>query len=189
MAGPEGTLEFKFTGLDDLDRALDELSSELKSDILATALSRAAKPFLVRASQLAPRGTEPKPEKKRLANSMRTSRRMSRTQRLVLESAGAARVLAGSSSPHAHLVEFGHAIVVGRRPTSRILRRRDTRERVGFVKARPFLRPAWDTTRDVVMASIKDEIGAALQRRIKQLARRAQRGALTVKDVRQVLGD
>jgi HK97 gp10 family phage protein len=102
--------EFRFNGLDSLDRALNELGAELKSEILATALRRAARPFLRRARQLAPRGTKPKKESKRLANSIRTSS-LPKGRRERFEMAGAAGIRAGARAPHAHLVEYGHAIV------------------------------------------------------------------------------
>jgi len=46
-------------------------------------------------------------------------------------------------APHGHLVEFGHAMVVGGKPVGK------GGVQIGFVPARPFLRPAFDAVNAV----------------------------------------
>jgi HK97 gp10 family phage protein len=181
---------FSTAGWAELDAALDELGSELKSDVLHDALSKAAQPFLERARQLAPRANpsrEPNPAK-RLQASFKTSRKGSRLQRLVLSADGAARIVAGSTAPHAPLVEYGHRIVLGKRATTRAGRKSQNRAIHGTVPPHPFLRPAWDATRDQVVASIKDQIAIALEKKIRVLGSRARAGTLSRTEARKILG-
>ena len=186
-------LTFRLEGLEELDAALDALGEELKSEVLTDALRRAAQPLLDRAKQLAPRSDDPL-QKRHLADSIKTSRRGGKRARLLLSVSGAASILAGPSAPHGHLVEFGHAIVVGGKASAR-LTRRDLRAgkkagtTIGHVPAHPFMRPAWDSTREEVVNSIKRQIGEALERRIKSLARKARTGKFTKKDIGLLFAD
>ena len=62
---------------------------------------------------------------------------------------------AASKGYHGHLIEFGHDIVVGGKKGKggRV---------VGRVKAYPFMEPAWERTKDKVLASVGEILGNKL---------------------------
>jgi hypothetical protein len=53
----------------------------------------------------------------------------------------------------------------------------------GYIPAMPFLRPAWDANKVVVLERLKVELWAAIQRSARQLARKAERGTLTARQI------
>ena len=55
-------------------------------------------------------------------------------------------------APHAHLIEFGHLIKRGKRGKS-----------TGFVEPHPFMRPAWDATKDQVAGAIVEEFHSLIE--------------------------
>ncbi|OIO01102.1 MAG: hypothetical protein AUJ49_08470 [Desulfovibrionaceae bacterium CG1_02_65_16] len=57
-------------------------------------------------------------------------------------------------SPHAHLVEFGHLLVLKNRKTGLV-------KVVGHVPAHPFMRPALDSARSRLIAKLQAMKGAA----------------------------
>lgn len=75
-------------------------------------------------------------------------------------------VLIGSTSPHAHLVEFG----TGPRHHEK------TGKFTGVMPAHPFIRPAFDETKGQVIAAFKSELAMEIQRTDARLARRAAKG-------------
>lgn len=69
-----------------------------------------------------------------------------------------------SQAPHGHLVEFGHWLVEGKRPGRG---QPDTRERIKWVPAYPFMRPAYESAGDRAVAAM---IGRGTERLPELLA-------------------
>jgi HK97 gp10 family phage protein len=82
---------------------------------------------------------------------------------------------------HAHLVEFGHRMVVGgtvsrlkkQWSASRSSRtgKRGGGRVVGFVPAKPFMRPAYDATKGQAMAIAEQALRVGIEREAKKLAK------------------
>ena len=90
-----------------------------------------------------------------------------------------------SEAPHAHLVEFGHRMVVGgtverlrggTTPLSKQTGKRGGGRVVGFVKAKPFMRPAFDSTKGQVMAIAERALRIGVEREAKKLAKTWAKG-------------
>lgn len=74
-------------------------------------------------------------------------------------------MLIGATAPHAHLVEFGT-----------VERFHKSGKSVGVMPAQPFIRPAFDAKKGAVLAAIKSELTAEIERTTARLARKAAKG-------------
>lgn len=182
----------QFKGGREFSRFLQGLPKELSAKILESSVHAGARIIQQRAREKCPKPTDRRrPGTKRLADTIGA--------RTVELDAAHAVVHVGSSAPYAHLVEFGHQIVA-RGPTRRrvsITRvsasGRVTRGRAlevdplaprhrpgaatGFVPPRPFLRPAFDESREQVIAKIADIMGRKIAVYARQHATTSQLAA------------
>lgn len=71
----------------------------------------------------------------------------------------------GASAPHAHLVEFGT-----------VERFHESGKSTGSMPAQPFIRPAFDNTKDKMLGTIKSELTDEIERTAKRHARTAAKG-------------
>lgn len=182
-----GQLIATYSGLDDIDRAMNALGEPLKRDTVIRAMLKASRPTVLAAKariHSTPRRKGIK--KKHLRSAMRV-------QAMPEAVRGLYAVSIGAKAPHAHLVEFGHANVTGKvtRAESSSRRRRrivkDTRRATGTrTPPHPFLRPAWDTTSREVIDGFVAEIRLEFERTMGKLRARADSGALTARDVRSL---
>lgn len=133
------TVTVKIKGAKLLNNALKNLPQAVERKLAMKALRKGARVILKEAKARAPvrRGTL----KKSLA--IRTPPRQTKS---------APRILVGATrdAPHAHLVEFGHAIVVADGA-------------VGFVAAKPFLRPAFETRKADFLKIAGQELGRLIE--------------------------
>jgi HK97 gp10 family phage protein len=137
----------------ELEAALKQLPKATGKNVLRRALRNAAKPTAAAAEAMAPLGPTGN-----LRASMTIGPKKSR--RGIKSPKTGVEIYIGPSYPkgfHAHLVEFG-TIKTG---------------------ARPFMRPAWDSTKQEVLESISAELWAALAKSARTLARKAERGTLS----------
>lgn len=90
-----------------------------------------------------------------------------------------------SDAPHAHLVEFGHRMVVGGTVErlkggligiSKRTGRRGGGLVVGQVAAKPFMRPAFDSTKGQAMAIAERALRIGVEREAKKLAKTWAKG-------------
>ena len=123
-------------GAKELRSALLEMDATVRGPLLRTSVYRAATRIRYRARQLAPRRTG------------LLIRKISVYRRRANPMTGTAVVRAGA--PHAHLIEFGHRVVRGRRGGSQRV--------VGHVPPQEFLRPAFDAESGRAAAQIMDEL-------------------------------
>lgn len=186
------SLGVSVSGLEELQRAFDDLGSVGQKSALQAALKKGAEIVAAEARLLAPRGTDIGPRlkgKPHLADSIIVRTTLSASQR---RKRGGRRqeaeVFVGATVPHAHLVEFGHANVKTTGGHEWVTRGRGQRVRlkkvalkrvVGHVPPHPFMRPAFDLRRKEAAAATFQELGVAVQRVAKRYAGQAARGKLT----------
>lgn len=72
----------------------------------------------------------------------------------------------GQGAPHAHLIEFGT-----------MPRHHDSGKFVGAVMADPFMRPAWDAHRPLLLERLGKEVWANIEKTIERARRKAEREA------------
>jgi HK97 gp10 family phage protein len=142
-------LQVKVRGFAELDTALAELPKALRRNVVRQAAVKALTPVRDLARALVPLRTGA------LLESIQVSTRLTRRQRRGrAERAYTVEAYVGSGGKgarHAHLVEFG------------------TKK----MAARPFLRPAWDTTKREVLEILKLELWRMLAKAARRLAAKA----------------
>lgn len=147
MSGP---VSFKIEGLSQMDAALGELTKGTARNTLRRVGVKALQVFADRASELAP--DDPASGPPDLHRSIKVGTKLTpRQQRMAKksDSKSFAEVYAGADkdvNQYAHLVEFGD----------------------GNQSPQPFMRPAWDETKDQVLknvvSSLKPEIDKSVAR-------------------------
>lgn len=141
-------------GAKELDRALAQLPNATSKSVLRRALKNAGKPTATLAERTAPLGPTGN-----LRDSVSVELKLTQSQQRRRAKAGDVEMFIGATAPpgyHAHLIEFG---------TSKM-------------SARPFLRPAWDSTKQKVLDEIESEIWKSLSKAARTLAKKAQAGTL-----------
>ena len=171
-------MNLTFHGGKEFARFLKQLPGAISAEILETSLMAGAQIIVERAQ-----GKCPKPAIRRRPNTVRLADSIRATTKE--KDAAHAIVNVGTNVPYAHLVEYGHQIVprgparerisvtsVGR--TGRVSVRTtivaNTKRQGsgGFVAPRPFLRPAFDESREEVV----NRIGQVMGKEIEVTARR-----------------
>ena len=177
-------MQLTFTGGREFARFLKQLPAAISGEILETTLNAGAQIIQARAREKCPKPAERRrPGTVRLADSIRFSTKE--------KDAAHAVVNVGTDVPYAHLVEFGHQIVArgpmrahvsvtkvsasGRVTISSEVdpdtKRFQTAGATGMVAARPFLRPAFDESREAVVRRMGEVMGNAVEVASRQLAK------------------
>ena len=151
-------LEFAISSKN-LERALKRLPKAMGKSVLRAAAKKALRPVLTAAQANAPVGRTGR-YKKSFAIKSTLSKRQRRGRAKL--SRGGVVMYVGSTDSKAHLLEFG----------------------TFKMRARPTLRPAWDANKHRVLAVLSDEIWFALARAARRLAKRAEAGKLSSKQIR-----
>ena len=137
-------------GLAEVKTALRELPDATAKNVLRRVGRRRLEPVAERARSLVP------VDQGELRDSIAVSTRLTRRQRAKHQKLGPddVEVFAGAGPhPQAHLQEFGT-------------------EHHG---PQPYMRPAWDAEKDGVLAGIKDDLWAEIEKATKRLAARARK--------------
>jgi HK97 gp10 family phage protein len=147
------TMEFK--GGKQLEAVLLQLPEAIRGEILQQALVAGADPVRTAAADNARTRRWPRrrPESVALADSIKIT--------LGAQDATHAEVDVGTKKRTAHLVEFGHAKVVGRG---------NDRVTIGQVPAYPFLRPALDEHKEEALDRIGEALGKEIETAFRRLA-------------------
>jgi HK97 gp10 family phage protein len=141
---------FRFEGIKEVEALLDALPKRVGPRELTKVLRKNAKPLIERGRELVPK------RKKSVSKSLG-----------VIAGRGAGKGVSvyvgprrskGQNGYAAHLIEFGTAARV----------RKDGRS-TGSMPANPFWRPAWEQTKDQVVAGIKLDIQALLDNNFKDV--------------------
>lgn len=170
-------------GFAHLAGAFRAIGQSQSRSVVRKAMIQAYQPAAALARAVAPRGEEPV-RRKRLAETIVVSeRRRGDRRRGNANTRERVTLYLGPTDPKGHLVEFGHLLVRGKRLTKR--RRYATGQRViGHVPAHPFMRPAWDATKEQVLELFRVFTARELRRTAKNWARRAERGKLSKRAVK-----
>ena len=166
--GPQGT-SIRVEGVSELGAALQELPDSVRGQVLRNMLTLAARP-IARAATTALRAAIVGPDRSVTKSLRRTGVRVTarltrRQQRYRRVGRDDVAVFIGPTAPNAHLIEFG--------TKPRIQRK--TGRYTGRVQARPFLQPAWEAGKAQFLASLGTSLARALERKARQLVRRADR--------------
>lgn len=179
-------------GLEELERAFNELPKGMGRNVLLRALRKAGTPVANEAKSRAPRGKDPRRRGSKKQRKSGQSARMgsmadSIRVRAVRATPGGTEVTVaiGPSSAHFYsrfleygthgsiLRRLGQAIKSGASATAaRKALKAEAAAKPHRVPARPFLRPAWDHNRDSVAGSIGETIWAELLRTLDRVRRR-----------------
>lgn len=186
-------ITMSLSGVDELLAAFAELGQVGSRAAMQDALKKGAEVTAEAARRMAPLGMNAVGEggapKKALSNSIAVRSRLSRSQERKRGGRRAeAEMFVGSTAPHAHLVEFGHLLVKARHEGAKALRGRKgkkklvavkTKRVIGHVPAYPFLRPAFDSTRNEATRVIFRSFGDSVTKVAKRYRRQAERGKLS----------
>ena len=172
-----GSFSFELKGVKELTRLLDQLPTvAMKKTVLRNALKKAGNPVAEAARANVPGGLR---DSIKVSPSLKPSQRKGRQDRSVVT------VYVGSSSPVAHLVEFGTVERILDEP--RLVKLGDRWIRItttGFVSPNPFLRRAWHAMKMPALGIFADEMKNELYKSAGRLAKRAAAGKLTASQVR-----
>lgn len=160
-------LRFRITGTSEIAKALQGLPSSVGRDVAMDAMTQAVEPLVAAARALVPVG-----ETGGLKASLGFAVRQYKNGRVTFGVIGARRGFgvdnpgskSGRTEPanYAHLVEYGHAI---------------DGDAVGWVDAKPFLRPAWGATKGrvalILGEELKSGIAIAATRRKRRITKSA----------------
>lgn len=147
-------MRFRLEGLEETVRNLGELPKATRRNVLRRVLKKAGQPIAAMAAASAPRG-----ETGRLIGSIEVATQLTARQRRGAKvnevEVYIGPVRRGRVLNYASFVEFGTI---------------DT-------AAHPFMRPAWDSGREVALGIIKVELGREIEGAASRLARKAARAA------------
>ncbi len=139
-------MSIKVTGFEALDRELAKLPLKIQNKVVKKMVREGAKVVQKAAKQKAPRKTG------RLrraiivrAKTRRETRPETVAAKVMIRSKATKR---GAIAPHAHLLEYGHQLVKGGKLGS-------GGKVIGFVAARPFMRPAFDNNKSKVINTMR----------------------------------
>ncbi len=152
------------TGVDQIDNVLKGMPRQLTDKVLQTANAAAAKPLITRAQLMAPEG--PNGYVVDSIGVVKTGfNQVASLQRGVGAISVGPRRGGSYKGWHAHLIEFG---TKGRYTLGKGRIRKVVNAFRGIMKARPFMQPAFEATKNVVLASINTEIGKKLNAFMKK---------------------
>lgn len=175
----KGAFKFELTGMKELMDALEQLPTvAMQKGAIRNALKEAGKPIAEAAKENVPVRTG------KLRDSIKVSTSLKATQRKGRFDRSSVTVYVGSSSPLAHLIEFGttkreledpRIVTIGGR-TVKITN-------TGQVSPRPFLRQAWDANKEKVIKIFGDAMWVQIQKAARRLAKKAAKGTLTRRQI------
>lgn len=160
----------KVEGLKELDEALKGLPAATGKNVMRRVGRKALGLVIAAAMPLAP--VQKGPGGGKLRRSLAVSTKLSRRQAALarreaaVEGKASITVYAGASAlPHAHLNEFG----------TKDRYQKTTGKFVGRMKAKPFMRPAWDSKKGAVLDSFRTDMWTEIDKTAQRLARKQAR--------------
>lgn len=174
-------MSFTMSGTNELDRAIKELGDKITHGPAKKALEAAVQPMVDRMKQMAP--VETGALRESIGFKTKRYRRSKNTLALVGPKSGTmwqtgpdTVTMGRNPARYAHLVEYGHAQVHGGRKTKGKSIRKNTISGKGFIEPKPFMRPAWDATKDQVYDTIRAQFGAEVIANANRMRRRKAKG-------------
>lgn len=148
----------KLTGFKEMDLVLQELPRSTAKRTAQRAMEKALQPTADAANGMRPKGLPPVVINRKLNKSQAREFKAEDTET-------SQTMFVGSPSPGAHLFEFG----TGQRSHR-------SGKGTGAMGARPFMRPAWDQTREQVLESLGATLAIEIERTVARRAKRAAKG-------------
>lgn len=148
----------KLAGFKEMDLALRELGTVTAKRVGDRAMKKALAPVAEAANGMLPKGMPPVIVEKRLNKSQAREFRAEKSDNV-------RTMFVGSPSPRAHLEEFGTGP-----------RFHKSGKFTGAMSARPFMRPAWDSTRAEVLAKLGVELAREIEKAVGRKAKAAAKG-------------
>jgi len=175
----KGAFSFQLSGVKELTKLLDQLPTvAMRKTVIRNALKKAGQPIAEAAKANAPVVTGKLRDSIKVSTSLIASQRKGRQNRSVVT------VYVGSSSPLAHLVEFGTVERILKEPRQVFFNGRWAVIRTtGYTPPNPFLRTAWDSTKRVALKVFAEEMEQQIYKAARRLRKRAEKGTLTKRQV------
>ena len=163
----------------ELINALDQLPTvAMQKGAIRNALKDAGQPVVDDAKANVP------VDSGHLRDSIKVSQSLKKSQRRGRYDRSSVTVYVGSSSPLAHLIEFGTTKRVLKEPRIVTIGGRTVQiTHTGQVSPRPFLRQAWDANKEKALKLLGQAIWNQLAKAARRLAKKAARGTLTRKQI------
>ena len=170
-----GAFSFQLSGVKELTKLLDQLPTvAMRKTVIRNALKKAGQPIAEAAKANVP------VKSGRLRDTIKVSTSLKASQRGGKFDRSRVTVYIGSSSPLAHLVEFGTAERILKEPRRVLLNGKWVEiKTTGRTSPNPFLRSAWDSMKMVALKIFAVEIKNELYKSARRLAKRAAAGKLT----------
>jgi HK97 gp10 family phage protein len=148
----------KLAGFKEMDLVLRDLPTSTAKRVAQRAMTKALQVTADAANGMLPKGMPPVIVNKKLNKSQAREFRAEDTDT-------SQTTFVGSPSPRAHLEEFGTGP-----------RQHKSGKSTGMMPARPFMRPAWDQTKDQVLENLGAELRSEIERTVARRAKRAAKG-------------
>lgn len=152
-------IDMELKGIDEILDSLNELPKAASVAVMRKAAVKALAPFVAVAQDLAPRKSGNLSDSVEVTTKIKKSQRTRRDAEVTVYAGPA-----GKQGAHGHLIEFG---------TSKM-------------PAHPFVRPAWERTKELVVENFNREIWDALLKSIRSIRKRAAKGTLSRKSQREI---
>jgi len=186
MSTARDAFRFELFGMKELMDALDELPTiAMQKSIVRNAAKKSLVPVAEMYKSMIPHAPKPKryAKSKHLRDSVEITSALKRSQKQDGRRVGRDEIVmyVGSSSPHAHLVEWGTVERQHKTPTTAPVGGDAIRvvQGTGRMPANPYLRQAWEITKFGIMRIFTDEMRKELEKAAARLAKKAERGTLT----------
>lgn len=142
----------RLEGFKELDTALKKLEKDMGKRKMREVVEAAAVPLEANARSEAPEGGRTRTYKKQKHESGRLK---SSIHTIIKQFSGSSIADVKPKTPYAWLVEYGHKIV-------RVSKKTGRRRVVGFAKANPFMRRAFQSSADKCLKIIEDKLKQVL---------------------------
>jgi len=174
-----GAFSFQLSGVKELTKLLDQLPTvAMRKTVIRNALKKAGQPIAESAKANVP------VKSGRLRDTIKVSTSLKASQRGGKFDRSRVTVYIGSSSPLAHLVEFGTVERILKEPRNILLNGRwVTIRSTGFVSPNPFLRNAWDAMKHKALKTFAGEMEQQIYKAARRLRKRAEKGTLTKRQI------
>ncbi|TNJ39251.1 hypothetical protein [Phaeobacter sp. B1627] len=156
-------VKMRIEGAGDIERALAELARGTAKGVMRRAMKKSLKPVADLAGGVSPFTIA---VTSKLTARQRKEARGDRGRSKVVLYVGPVQP-DGADAPHAHLYEFGTGVRV----------QASTGRSTGAMPARPFLRPAWDAGQAVMLATLRREVWAEIEKSVERARRKAARAS------------
>lgn len=170
---------FELAGVKEILAMFDQLPTvAMRKTVIRNALKKAGQPIAEAAKANVPVRSG------RLRDTIKVSTSLKASQRGGKFDRSRVTVYIGSSSPVAHLVEFGTVERILKEPRMVLLNGRWVKVRsTGFVSPNPFLRNAWDAMKHKALKTFAGEMEQQIYKAARRLRKRAEKGTLTKRQI------